>query len=368
MKFKQSSNQARVTNVDIVNVILIFVVLLLHHVNYTQDYLWAISHRVINPYDSGISQILQKFAVGGFLFLSGFKLALTKQSEPTKVFLLNRFLRIYPLYLLAVILFSVTVYPHANGKMPSPGNFVVHALALQSWLPNLYQENYLTIWFVSNLFFCYLMFVFLRRYLFDTRRFLLATSIVVLVIHLAKLMSSSLSDLKIFSGHFDTYFIFFAAGMLYSHTQVSSSDATKEEKIKCFVFLLICAILFIVMNLFLSPDHYTYPLLERLFLFGFTLPAFHLLLKLPISTLLTQSGDLNQKGHLVSYISSASLCIFLFHRPVWSVMSMIMPNKSYLQSLFILGIGIPFIFIASYHMQRSYNARVTLFLRSIKQL
>jgi len=59
---------------------------------------------------SALSYLLQKFAVGGFLFLSGYKLALSKRDEPAQTFLLNRFLRIYPLYFLAVVLFSCLIF------------------------------------------------------------------------------------------------------------------------------------------------------------------------------------------------------------------------------------------------------------------
>lgn len=359
-------NKARVTNVDVMNVIFIFIVLLLHHVNYTQDYLWAVSHRIINPYDSGISQILQKFAVGGFLFLSGLKLAISKQSEPTWEFLYNRFLRIYPLYFLAVLVFSVTVYPHANGEMPNFGNFAIHALALQAWLPNLYQANYLTIWFVSNLFFCYLAFIILRRYLYNKVHFSLATLTIVLGIHLTRLILLQLYDINIFPGHFDTYFVFFALGMLYSQRQSKGENLTKNELVVNLFISSACAALLIMINIYLVPNSYFYPVLERIFVFGFTIPAFHILLKLPLSAFFSQSGKLEKIAYIIKYVSSASLCIFLFHRPVWAVMNTVMPEKSYAQSLFILGLGIPFIFLASYYVQMFYSTKLTLFLRSSK--
>ncbi|MEO0770850.1 MAG: hypothetical protein AAFY72_15760, partial [Cyanobacteria bacterium J06649_4] len=92
--------------------IFVSVVLMLHHVNYTHDYLWEISHRFFHPYETGVDQLFQKFAVGGFLLLSGYKLSLSKVSEPVVPFLFNRLKRIYPLYLLALIVSSPAAYPH----------------------------------------------------------------------------------------------------------------------------------------------------------------------------------------------------------------------------------------------------------------
>lgn len=73
MKSQRPSHTKKVDNVTLMNLLFIAIVLFLHHVNYTQDYLWIMSHRFINLYKSGISQILQKLAVGGFSLLSGYK-------------------------------------------------------------------------------------------------------------------------------------------------------------------------------------------------------------------------------------------------------------------------------------------------------
>lgn len=356
-------NTSKVDNIAWMNLLFIFLVLLLHHVNYTQDYLWAITHRFINPYESGINQILQKITVGGFLFLSGYKLALSKQFEPTKEFLFNRFLRIYPLYFLAVVLFSFTVYPHINGERPNLGNFAIHALALQAWLPNLYQDNYLTIWFVSNLLFCYFMFILLRRYLSNSRHFLLVMLAIVLAINLIRIIALKLADIEMFSGHFDIYFLFFAFGMWCSQRQEKSTSYSRKRFFFALVLLIVCTISFVYMNLLLSSNWFGYLLLERIFILGFTLPIFYLFLWMPLKKSLS-----NKAAYIINYVGSASLCIFLFHRPLWTLMYRMSPGKSYPQSLFILGLGIPLIFVISYQIQSFYNSRLSLFLRRNNQL
>ncbi|MCW6038018.1 acyltransferase family protein [Spirulina subsalsa FACHB-351] len=353
MEKGKTSTKVKVDSITLINFLLIVIVLFLHHVNYTQDYLWAISHRLINPYETGIDQVLQKFAVGGFLFFSGYKLTISKQREPTLAFLLNRFLRIYPLYFLAVVLFSVTVYPHIRGEMPSLGNFAVHTLALQAWLPNLYQANYLTIWFVSNLFFCYLAFIFIRRELSDTHRFLRAVTLIVVMINLAKIIALRVYSVDIFSGHFDTYFLFFALGMLSSKILTQGMSNPWQNSLYLPTVSIACAIVLVGVNSFLSHDTIRFYVLERVLIFGFTVPAYWTLLQRLQGCLLSIKGAAFLKN-----ISTASLCVFLFHRPIWTVMYTFMPEKSWLQSLFILGIGIPLIFLMSYYVQHFYSSQV----------
>lgn len=362
MAHNSSTNMLKVDNVAWMNLLFIFLVLSLHHVNYTQDYLWAATHRLINPYDSGINQILQKLAVGGFLFLSGYKLAISKRLEPTHEFLINRFLRIYPLYFLAVTVFSFTVYPHINQEMPSLGNFIVHALALQSWLPNFYQDNYLTIWFVSNLFFCYLTFVFLRCFLVDNKKFLLAVLTITLIVSLIRSIAFNLYGINIFSGDFDIYFLLFASGMLFSQWHKQNTYTSKSRPLWAVALLLSSLFAFIFINVSPTFSEYVSFVLNRIFVFGFTLPVFYLFLTMSLTINLS-----HQSVYLVNYIGSASFCIFLFHRPIWTVMYWLYPEKSYLQSLFILGVGIPLIVFISYQIQSLYNARLSLALKRAKK-
>ncbi len=247
------------------------IVLFLHHVSYNQDYLWAITHYFFNPYKTGLDEFLQKFAVGGFLFLSGYKLAISKRSDSVRAFLENRFYRIYPLYLLAVIVYSFTAYPYqTEGQLPSWGNFLLHALGLQSFLPNFFGENYQTIWFVSNLFFCYLAFIFLRRSLGSTRTLLAGAIVFLLAIYCIRSIASS-ADIALFSGHFDTYFVFFVFGMVsYQH----QSKFAKVNTILAVAVAVVCLMGFLAFRMLL-PDRvwFHYPL-DRVLMLAGTIPIY----------------------------------------------------------------------------------------------
>ena len=166
----------KLNSIVMLTVVCLLSVLILHHPTYTLDYLSPIRKFYVHDF-------LQKFAVGGFIFLSGFKMAKSKASNTIKEFLINRFLKIYPLYLLALILFSFIVYPDFNNDIfPSWKNFVLHAFAFQSIFPDLFQANYHTIWFISIIFICYGFFLLLRRFLDNLGIFFLLSFVICLAI------------------------------------------------------------------------------------------------------------------------------------------------------------------------------------------
>lgn len=361
MASRKNTSKTYVDSIIWMNLLFVGLVLCLHSVNYTKDYLWEITHRFINPYEAGIDQILQKLAVGGFLFLSGYKLALSKKLEPTKAFLIGRLLRIYPLYFLAVIASTFTAYPYAFDLLPNSGNFVMHILALQSWLPNFFQANYLTIWFVSNLFFCYALFPILR---IPTKRsrLLLMLSLLTAGIYLARFACLALFRVDFFPGDFDIYFLFFGFGMAFSVSSQQDHKSFSNTKLAILVATLVASMIaFIGLNLYLPKDAPTFFVLKRTVVFGFTLPAF-----IVMFSQLSKVGISKQQAYLLKYLNTASFCVFLFHRPIWAVMSTLWNNPSYLQSVFILGVGIPFIFVVSYQLQFFYASRVFPYLKQIR--
>ena len=107
--------------VDLLTAVWIITVLFLHHG-------WFVPSIV--PTIPNLSLLLMYWSVGGFLFLSGYKLAL---SSPTSAreFFRRRFLRIYPLYILAIALYVAFVWVDRN-----PANIAMHLLGMQIVLPN----------------------------------------------------------------------------------------------------------------------------------------------------------------------------------------------------------------------------------------
>ncbi|MEO0516737.1 MAG: acyltransferase family protein [Cyanobacteria bacterium P01_A01_bin.116] len=354
-KTQTPNSQAVLVDATIyMTLIFLGVVLFLHHVNYTIDYLWEVTHRVFNPYTTGFDKLLQKFAVGGFLFLSGYKLSLSKASEPAQLFLINRLKRIYPLYLLAVCVFSVTVYPNLLGTRPLFSNFLVHALCLQSVVPSLFQENFHSIWFVSNLFCCYLLFLGLRPSLGKPSAMAVRLGLSLFSIYLIRQIAS-LYGIDIFTGYFDAYLLFFAAGMVCSQTKKKLSRIDKKLLIGAAVLSLIALMTFKLTQ----PETLLFGnviggyVLDRSLVLGSALP-----LHVALLTSFKKFTVAPNIAKLMKSLAAASYCAFLFHRPIWTLLSQLWSGSSYVHSLFILGFGIPLIFVVSYQMQLFYNRNI----------
>lgn len=340
--------------------IFVSVVLMLHHVNYTHNYLWEISHRFFHPYETGVDQLFQKFAVGGFLLLSGYKLSLSKVSEPVVPFLFNRLKRIYPLYLLALIVSSPAAYPHlVDGQLPSLANFIMHALCLQAVLPDFFQQDFYTIWFVSNLFCCYLLFLGLRKTLGRPATFCIKLGLFILAIALLRQLAGTY-DISVFANDFNIYLLFFAAGMECSQLQPRLMTVNKFALISISV---VCTGLLIALTLNPIETASLYGPIAGSTAGSIALSIIDSSLKigsvLPIHVLLLTSFKETRVSPkiaaLMKKLTVASYCTFLFHRPIWTLLHGIWSGSSYLQSVFILGFGIPLIFVCSYCLQLFYN-------------
>lgn len=110
------------------------------------------------------------FGVCLFMMLSGFVLAFSFQGRgerkvmhySVRAFMISRVIKIYPLYLVAWVM-SVLLIKFGS----SPLCIVSSLLMLQSWIPD--RQVYFGIngpaWFISDLMFCYLLFLPFFRYL-----------------------------------------------------------------------------------------------------------------------------------------------------------------------------------------------------------
>jgi peptidoglycan/LPS O-acetylase OafA/YrhL len=349
IRANQDSSEQNLTTVDSViwlNLIFVGVVLLLHHVNYTQDYFWAIAHRFIDVYQYKVDKLLQIFSVGGFLFLSGFKLAKSKSSTSSISFIKSRLVRIYPLYLLAVVVSSVTTYPYLTGQFPSIPNFLIHALCLQSILPDLFQANYHTIWFVSHLFCYYGLFLILRSQVKTPKTFFALVGLIIASIYGLQFLAS-LFKLKLFLPGFDMLFLFFPLGIFYAH-HGKGIDRFKPQLL--FLIAAVCLPGFVIVKNLLANDALPQAVLERCFAIGGFIPLYVGLLKVCAPIKVPQRVAI-----LMQQLSVASFCAFLFHRALWAVLAQLWSQKSYAQSGLVLGIGIPLLFVSSYWLQVGYD-------------
>ncbi|MDJ0744115.1 MAG: acyltransferase family protein [Xenococcaceae cyanobacterium MO_167.B27] len=345
MKIKSSYERPRgIDAVILLTAIFLVIVLLLHHGSYTINYLGPLHRYHINKF-------LQKFAVGGFLFLSGFKLTKSKISNSSREFLVNRFFRVYLLYLLALIVFSFTAYPDLNnGIFPSWSNFILHSFCIQSLIPHFFQQDYNTIWFVSVLFFCYGFFLLTRRLLDKLHLFLIILFIVIVAISLIRHLAS-LYEVNIFHQYLDTWLAFFSLGMVYSKNQkrINRLNTKLFACSSCISFILLIALY----NATEIEGLLIYTI-ERILILASTLSLYFIQFKIHPHIYVSR-----RVSSFLKWISYSSFCVFLFHRSIWNLLVKFWSDESFYQSIFILVLGIPIILILSYRIQVTYNQVIT---------
>ena len=289
---------------------------------------------------------LQKMAVGGFFFLSGLKLTLSKSDTPFGTFIKNRFFRIYLLYFLAVISYSFTAYPYINwGRFPDFKNVIIHVLGIQSVLPGLFGETYLTLWFISVLFLCYSFFILTRKFIRKSTLFIMVIGAVILFVLTLHNLGKHYGII-IFQEGIGAYFVYFGLGMMYA------LNRKNIEKINFGVLFFT-----LISGLIGSLYFFTY----KPQIWGRELITFFLYITSNISLyVLIFKGFQKYKPPkqikiLIQYISFSSFCVFLFHRPIWSIMNFVWFNKSFLHSSYIIILGTTFIFVICFRLQKGYN-------------
>jgi peptidoglycan/LPS O-acetylase OafA/YrhL len=346
-ELQPASNKKNVTidSVTVLTVVCVFLVLLLHQVGYTRDLL---SH--LRPFR--VNDIIQRFAVGGFIFLSGFKLTKSKLKTNIKDFLMNRISKIYFLYLFAIVISSFTSYPHLNeGNLPSFKGFLIHSLALQAFFPDYFGEDFHALWFVSVLLICYLSFILFRKWLTHLPRFIFLASVFILSISVLRMIMLN-QDIALFRGGLEIWLAIFFAGMICASQNWISATPKSHlilSKPAITIGIIIGIVeLFCLYNYSGDIPKYLFDLLELIGVFLAIIPAFVLFLR--------QEFVVHPQLFFVfKYIEAASYCMFLLHRPIWAILSQIWSDRSIGQVFFILGLGIPLIIYVSYITQVSYT-------------
>ncbi len=335
-------NSDKILTVEFLNAFFILIILYLHHAMYTRYNIKILPEYNLNLY-------LQKMAVGGFLFLSGFKLTCSKIEYPVGSFIKNRFFKIYLPYLLAVICYSIIVFPYINlGQFPNYKNVIIHALGIQSIFPNIFGSQYLTLWFVSVLFLCYVFFLLTRKIIIRSYLFTIKLTFIIFIIFIIQLYSNSIIGHVVFSEDVIFYLVYFAFGMLYAKNN-------QIEKIGTII-LLFTSTFFLICTLYFNT--YKPQVLGKGFLLAFSYIISHTAFYIFVFKHFKQLCLSKQMISLIRYISFASFFTFLFHRSVWTIMNFVWFDVSIRHSFYIIIFAPIIIFVGCHRFQSYYNQTI----------
>ena len=372
------------TELDILRIISSLIVVILIHIpnNYAYPfYMELSSYTTYLLHTLGIS-----VAMGSFVFISGFSLYLSKSNrnlntkDKIKKFLKKRFLRIFPLYWFALIIYLIIFHDPSRSIIYN----IAHVFGLQIIFAPMGGNPIWTIWFIGIIVIYYLIFILLS-YL-DSLKKGIPASILIQAVFVVLNLLFNMVDYRFFL-YYNIFILGIIASKIYTSpkfTKTKESLIQKNKHFPLFIVFLIAAIsipLYFVLtrtiyNYFSSNYGIQYifliiegrsrgifeitsvfllrQILIALFLVG-SLSLFYLVMKI-----LRKIFKAEKINKLISVISYSTFGVYLFHRPIIILLSgivtgifdvdMIARENFYITLLFV-----PIIFLFSYFLQKTVD-------------
>ena len=376
----------RLPELDILRIVSILIVVTLIHI--PNDYAYSF-YIELDQYTGFLLHTLGiKVAMGSFVFLSGFGLYLNKNNrnintfENLSAFLKKRFLRIFPLYWIALFLFIIYYY-YFNFEEFLDFNFlyiIAHIFGMQIIVAPILGPPILTLWFIGIIVIFYLIFIILS-YTGSIKR-IIPTSIVILFLF---------AFLNIFTGlveyRFFYYYLIFIMGIIAANIYTSPQYNKIKERLKnrqklipLVLTLCVAAISFVIYlnltRLWYTSFNLRYGTVHLMWILdqqpGFIDSAFVILfMDLIIVTYIIFAISLfyffisafrsffpkKNIGSILSIIAYSTYCVYLFHRIFLGLYTTILMEGLNVEifdkaNLYFVLFFVPIIFIFSYFIQK----------------
>lgn len=348
------SISARLEYIDGLKVIMILCVLLCHLPGFS----------VIEP--NQLWPELGGAGVSGFIILSGFGLTyslLTKNVTDVRFvpFFCQRFIRIVPLYYAALFTYLLVV------DLIPPSNLLAHVFFLHTFLKD-FSHNPGSLWFVGLIVHCYLFFPLAYKLLSQTSGvFLLKTFAICFYI-----LGLIIGTLGLY---LDDSFLRFVIEFVLGMNIALDTHNRKMNQYSAFTVVmfaaieLICFIIFMETSILYSlPDYVRYSIttFSRICFFVVALNIF----------LFMEQHWKNYKKivPLVSAMSLASYAVYLFHRPLLTILVrgaawnwfVHQPFPKDVKFITLAVVSFPLIFLISYWIQIAHDAMQKNLSRSLQ--
>jgi|GEM_PF-5592387 len=316
-----NSSETRLFHIDFLRSLLTFYIVGFWHID---DYAG-------NIFFSPATELIIFAVLNTFIFISSYILSTKYDNMNTaaelKSFVVKRVLRIYPLYLLSLLLFYY-FFTLSNFELIS-----------QIFLFNLFSDtSVFTLWFIGLIFNYYIIFS-LICYKSSLKKIIISSLLFLLVCGLSFFLTATI-DARIL-----LYYPSFIIGILYYKY---TSSFYFFEKASINLILSAAAITLLLFSQYINSDHVSKLLLYS----GGTFLVFpFLFLSKKVSAYLN-----NATVSIFYKISYASFCMYIFHRIVYYILLRLYPNLSDLHKLlFLYFVGIPLLIIISYVVQYCYD-------------
>ena len=382
-----NSIQEKLPEIDILRIISIMIVVLMIHIpnNYAYNYLAELSgHTGLLTHTLGIY-----VAMGSLTFISGFGLFLHSKNrninsgERLITFLKRRFLRIFPLYWVALILFII-IYDYSSKNI---FYLLSHVVGLQIIFAPNYSSPIWTLWFIGVIVINYLIFIILS-YLGSLKKIIPASLIILCTFFILN------SSFGLVEYRFFVYYLPFIGGIIAGSIYTSPHNKEIKEILNnqhsSVIPIIIACCMITIWTVYPYLTEYYYSTLSStygtiylfqiigqeisiteffdaiilvnmiiLFFISFVLSLFYLVFR-ALSLILDQ----NKLFDVVSIIAYSTYGVYLFHRPFLEIYNNIMGEifhiNMYLKSnVYLILLSIPILFILAFLIQKVVDKGIT---------
>lgn len=339
--------------------------------------------------------------LGLFIFMSGYLLYYNNHSinslQNIISFYKKRVLRIFPLYWAALAVFMLVylvfakelnssfLFPNAQNVF-SFSNVLVHILGLQIFLAPTYASPMLTLYFIGLIIIFYALYPFIIILSKSSKHLIFISSLLFFGFILIS------KTFNIIDPRFFMFFPIFVFGVLTCKQNMFEKSREIIKKPIVLILLATFPILFVLTVvlesrtvLFLDPSVSltaqsigsgkieSSMIISMLSSVGHSLGLNYGILKFIIDTLLLNififmfcifeyrlamqfinNNFSSSFGSLFTYIATSSYCVYLFHRPfftLWNAGASLISKNPVLHDVIAVFVALPFLFFISYHIQ-----------------
>ena len=334
---KNDAPAKKIQEFDILRALAIMM-LMVHHSEVYGLKVFSFSLEGLNPYFEAV-------LLGIFFFISGYFTgrSFQKENKGSVSFFFSRMVRIFPPYLLAVVL-----YVFFLGVTLKKFNLFVYLTGTHFIFAPNYAKIVLTLWYVGAIILFYLIFGLLLANLHSTRALIIGAAIVFAAVYVLHQWTGLIDE------RFFKYYIVFLIGILCTHIDHLSAWLSGGQVLLKFFFAVLGLFLFSQVLAFSSVSP-LYILGTVFFIVSWVVLLFALATRVKSPTILK----------LAVLISYASFFVYLIHRPLWAWLLTVFPvNTAGGQVFFKIVPASIFIFILSYYLQSGYDRLLTKFRRN----
>jgi len=320
---------------------------------------------IIPPY-------LGTFGLSLFVFLSGYSININNKRFTNHKdffrFYKKRIKRIYPLYILAILIFFVLYQIVGQSMQYDLSWWIIQLSGLEILLSPQYTTPILTLWFIGMILLFYLIYPFLLFKSIKTKDILLKSFLFFLLLLIIRIFFNII-DIRFF-----VYYFIFIAGIL-----ASREDVFYAKKYQNLITVVTISFLVILTIQILTGSYSIYDgpstigeliylsinsTIELLIILDLLMLMFVLSITY-LTTYFIRNFKHQSKEVIIKFAmfgAFSSYAVYLFHRPYFTVIyySMTIININYLfNGLIIYIICIPPLFILSYYIQKWTDFLIT---------